>query len=90
MLNFLECGRIKVDQQRRSYDFEIKGAKLFATCNEINRTITAGTTTGTATGTTTGVLEKNIPEASCPDICQKTCGLDIQLMELSLRCCGVQ
>jgi len=26
-----------------------------------------------------------------PDICQKTCGLDIQLMELSLlRCCGVQ
>ncbi len=28
---------IKVDQQRRSYDFEIKGVKVFATCNEINR-----------------------------------------------------
>jgi DNA polymerase III delta prime subunit len=37
LLNFLESGRIKVDQQRRSYDFEIKGAKIFATCNEINR-----------------------------------------------------
>jgi Holliday junction resolvasome RuvABC ATP-dependent DNA helicase subunit len=37
LLNFLESGRIKVDQQRRSYDFEIKGAKVFATCNEINR-----------------------------------------------------
>jgi DNA polymerase III delta prime subunit len=37
LLNFLECGRIKVDQQRKSYDFEIKGAKVFATCNEINR-----------------------------------------------------
>jgi DNA polymerase III delta prime subunit len=37
LLNFLESGRIKVDQQRRSYDFEIKSAKVFATCNEINR-----------------------------------------------------
>jgi ATP-dependent Lon protease len=37
LLNFLESGRIKVDQQRKSYDFEIKGAKGFATCNEINR-----------------------------------------------------
>ena len=37
LLNFLDSGRIKVDQQRRSYDFEIKGAKVFATCNEINR-----------------------------------------------------
>jgi len=36
LLNF-ESGRIKVDQQRKSYDFEIKGAKVFATCNEINR-----------------------------------------------------
>jgi hypothetical protein len=36
LLNFLESGRVKVDQQRRSYDFEIKGAKVFATCNEIN------------------------------------------------------
>jgi replication-associated recombination protein RarA len=37
LLNFLESGRIKVDQQRRSCDFEIKGAKVFATCNEVNR-----------------------------------------------------
>ncbi len=37
LLNFLESERIKVDQQRRIYDFEIKGAKVFATCNEINR-----------------------------------------------------
>jgi DNA polymerase III delta prime subunit len=37
LLNFLESGRIKVDQQRKSYDFEIKGAKVFAICNEINR-----------------------------------------------------
>jgi hypothetical protein len=37
LLNFLESGKIKVDQQRRQYDFEIKGAKVFATCNEINR-----------------------------------------------------
>jgi Holliday junction resolvasome RuvABC ATP-dependent DNA helicase subunit len=37
LLNFLDSGRIKVDQQRRSYDFEIKCAKVFATCNEINR-----------------------------------------------------
>jgi MoxR-like ATPase len=37
LLNFLEGGRIKVDQQRKSYDFEIKCAKVFATCNEINR-----------------------------------------------------
>src|SRR6201988_2889752 len=37
LLNFMESGRIKVDQQRRSYDFEIKSAKVFATCNKINR-----------------------------------------------------
>ena len=37
LLNFLESGHIKVDQQRKSYDFEIRGAKVFATCNEINR-----------------------------------------------------
>ena len=36
-LNFIESGRIKVDQIRRHYDFEIKGAKVFATCNEISR-----------------------------------------------------
>src|SRR5215469_17814824 len=37
LLNFLESGRIKVDQQRKQYNFEIKGTKVFATCNEINR-----------------------------------------------------
>ena len=37
LLNFLGSGRIKVDQQRRPCDFEIKNAKVFATCNEINR-----------------------------------------------------
>jgi hypothetical protein len=37
LLNFLDGGHIKVDQQHRSYDFEIKAAKVFATCNEINR-----------------------------------------------------
>jgi len=37
LLNFLDSGLIKVDQQRRIYDFEIKGAKVFATSNEINR-----------------------------------------------------
>ena len=31
-LNFMESGRIKVDQMRRQYDFEIKAAKEFATC----------------------------------------------------------
>jgi hypothetical protein len=33
----MESGRVKVDQQKKQYDFEIKGAKVFATCNEINR-----------------------------------------------------
>jgi Holliday junction DNA helicase RuvB len=37
LLNFMKSGRIKEDQMRRQYDFEIKGAKVFATCNEINR-----------------------------------------------------
>ena len=37
LLNFMESGRIKVDQMRRQYDFEIKGAKIFATCNEVHR-----------------------------------------------------
>ncbi len=37
LLNFIESGRIKVDQIKRQYDFEIKDAKVFATCNEINR-----------------------------------------------------
>jgi len=33
----MESGHIKVDQIRRQYDFQIKGAKVSATCNEINR-----------------------------------------------------
>lgn len=37
LLNFMESGRVKVDMQKRQYDFEIKGAKVFATCNEIKR-----------------------------------------------------
>jgi DNA polymerase III delta prime subunit len=37
LLNFMESGRVDVEQQRKQYHFEIKGAKIFATCNEINR-----------------------------------------------------
>lgn len=37
LLNFMESGKVKVDQQRKSYDFEIKGAKVFATANDISR-----------------------------------------------------
>lgn len=37
ILNFLESGRVKVDQQRKSYDFVIPGAKVFATANELSR-----------------------------------------------------
>lgn len=37
LLNFLESGHVKVDQQRRRYDFVIKGAKVFASANDINR-----------------------------------------------------
>jgi hypothetical protein len=33
----MESGRVKVDQQKKEYHFQIKGAKVFATCNEINR-----------------------------------------------------
>src|SRR5215472_6822514 len=36
LLNFMESGRVKIDQQKKRYDFQIKGAKVFATCNEIN------------------------------------------------------
>jgi hypothetical protein len=34
-LNFMESGHM--DQMRRQYDFKIKGAKVFAACNEITR-----------------------------------------------------
>ncbi|MGB8938205.1 MAG: AAA family ATPase [Candidatus Nitrosopolaris sp.] len=37
LLNFLESGRIKVDQMKRQYDFEIKSCKVFATANELGR-----------------------------------------------------
>jgi MoxR-like ATPase len=37
LLNFMESGRVDVEQQRKHYHFEIKGAKVFATANEINR-----------------------------------------------------
>jgi replication-associated recombination protein RarA len=37
LLNFMESGRIDVEQQKKQFHFEIKGAKVFATCNEINR-----------------------------------------------------
>lgn len=37
LLNFMESGRIKVDQQKKQYDFQIKGAKVFASCNDITR-----------------------------------------------------
>jgi Holliday junction resolvasome RuvABC ATP-dependent DNA helicase subunit len=37
LLNFMESGRIDVEQQKKQHHFEIKGAKVFATCNEINR-----------------------------------------------------
>ena len=33
----MESGHIKVDQIRKQYDFKIKGAKVFAACNEITR-----------------------------------------------------
>jgi hypothetical protein len=36
-LNLKESGHIKVDQVRRQCDFRIKGAKVFAACNEITR-----------------------------------------------------
>jgi MoxR-like ATPase len=37
LLNFMESAQIKVEQMRKQYDFYIKGAKVFAACNEITR-----------------------------------------------------
>ncbi|MGA9151111.1 MAG: ATP-binding protein [Candidatus Nitrosopolaris sp.] len=37
LLNFMESGHIKIDQMRKHYYFKIKGAKVFAACNEIRR-----------------------------------------------------
>jgi hypothetical protein len=37
LLNFMESGHIKVDQILRQYGFQIKGANVFAECNQITR-----------------------------------------------------
>src|SRR5215831_7037971 len=37
LLCFMESGRVDVEQQRKQYHFKIEGAKVFATCNELNR-----------------------------------------------------
>ena len=37
LLNFMESGRVKVDHQKKQYDFEIKGVKFFASANDIAR-----------------------------------------------------
>jgi hypothetical protein len=37
LLNFLESGRVKVDQKNCQMDFRLKGCKVFTTANEINR-----------------------------------------------------
>jgi replication-associated recombination protein RarA len=37
LLNFMESGRVDVEQQRKQYHFEIKGAKVFGTANDISR-----------------------------------------------------
>ncbi len=36
LLNFMESGKVDVEQ-RKQYHFEIKGAKVFATANDISR-----------------------------------------------------
>jgi hypothetical protein len=37
LLNFMESGHIKVDRILRQYGFQIKGANVFAECNQITR-----------------------------------------------------
>ncbi len=37
LLNFLESGHIKVNQMKRQYDLTIKGAKVFASANDLNK-----------------------------------------------------
>ena len=37
LLNFMDTGRVKVDQQHKQYDFQIKGAKVFASANDIKK-----------------------------------------------------
>jgi len=37
LLNFLESGRVKVDQKNLQLDFTIKNAKVFASANDLNK-----------------------------------------------------
>jgi len=37
LLNFLESGRVKVTQMHRNYDSEIRGVKVIATANDVDR-----------------------------------------------------
>jgi MoxR-like ATPase len=37
LLGFLQDGKVDVEQQKKQYHFEIKGCKVFATCNELKR-----------------------------------------------------
>lgn len=37
LLNFMEDGHIKVDMQKKQYDFTIEGAKVFASANDLSR-----------------------------------------------------
>jgi MoxR-like ATPase len=37
LLNFMESGRVDVVQQKKEYHFEIRGCKVFASCNELKR-----------------------------------------------------
>jgi MoxR-like ATPase len=37
LLNFLESGRVKVDQKNCQMDFKLESCKVFATANDINR-----------------------------------------------------
>jgi predicted ATPase with chaperone activity len=37
LLNFLESGKVKVDQKNLQMDFELKGCKVFATANDLSR-----------------------------------------------------
>ena len=37
LLGFMEFGRVDVEQQKKQYHFEIKGAKVFATANDLSR-----------------------------------------------------
>jgi len=36
LLNFMESGRVKVDQQKKQYDFQINDVKVFASCKVLS------------------------------------------------------